>query len=159
MPGAHHRILDIAFGSLPAGDVAILKVASDFTDDLGATDTDPFHVRMHAMAGPGQSSDAARTAYQDWIADSLSRAIKREREGCHKSALMALGMGMHAIMESYSGPHEGFQTWHGMDGLNLPRAAWHGVLDVWSGDSRVRAGNAAKELRAYYLIFLARAGQ
>jgi len=66
---------------------------------------------------------------------------------------------MHAIMDSYFGPHEGFQTWKGVNGLHKFGAAWHGLEDLMSGDSRVRTRNAALEIQAYYLVFLQRSRQ
>ncbi len=159
LPSGHHRILDLAFGRISAKDLATLEMASDVTDHLGATSTDPFYERMHAMTAPEQDPNDARAAYQAWVADSLNVAIMRERAGCHREALMALGMGMHAIMDSYFGPHEGFQTWKGVNGLHKFGAAWHGLEDLMSGDSRVRTRNAALEIQAYYLVFLQRSRQ
>jgi hypothetical protein len=69
-------------------------------------------------------------------------------------------MGMHAIMDSYSSAHEGFQTWNGMEGWrNKLDATGHGVGDLLSGDSRTRTRDAALELRAYYSLFLTRSEQ
>src|SRR3981189_2415808 len=84
--------------------------------------------------------------------DNLNLAIARERAGCHYDALIALGMGMHAIMDSYSSSHEGFQTWSGWG--DKSESAGHIVGDGLSGDSRTRTRDAALELRAYYSIFL-----
>jgi len=41
-PGGHHRILDLAFRGLSREDVKALKMASDITDHIGASSTDPF---------------------------------------------------------------------------------------------------------------------
>jgi len=77
----HHMILQGAFPNMSSADLATLEMASDITDHLGATSTDPSYERMHAMAAPGQTTDDARKAYQDWIVDSLNTAIRRERQG------------------------------------------------------------------------------
>jgi len=149
---AHHKILEGAFPNLSVRDLAILKFGSDMTDRIGGVSTDPFYERMHAMTAPGQSVDDARIAYQKWVIDNLNTAIERERKGCHEAALRALGMGMHAIVDSYSSAHEGFQVWAG-PWITGPV---HGPGDYFSGFSSQRIGSATLEIQAYYNTFLMR---
>jgi len=133
-------------------DRGTLKSASDYTDKIGGTSTDPYFEQMHAMRSPGQTVQQAREAHQAWIAEQLNIAIVRERYGDHEGAMFSLGMGMHAIMDSYSAAHEGFKEWAGA----LRTGPYHLPWDFLTGHNPFRLGAAAIEIQTYYNSFILR---
>jgi hypothetical protein len=85
----------------------ILREASFDVDTVHFNDT-----YMHAMSNPGQSVEEAQQQYRDFICSQLRSA---QSAPTRYGAIRQLGMGMHAIMDSTSPSHRGFQVWVPMD--------------------------------------------
>jgi len=107
----HNEIIDKALkDKLSDSDRQILKDASREVD----RDQSTRGSFQHAMRAPGQSVGDARDAYQKFVANNLNQAIRQAKEGHRSDALKSLGRGMHAISDSASPSHAGFQVWNGL---------------------------------------------
>jgi RHS repeat-associated protein len=104
-PHVHNRILDEAFGKiLSPWDLQMLKNTSASTDQPPYYDDN----EKHAMRDPGESIRKAQTRYRDFVCGQLEAAQNAPHD---IDALYRLGMGMHALMDSTSPAHRGFQVW------------------------------------------------
>jgi RHS repeat-associated protein len=117
LAGAHNAILDYAFGGvLDSDDINILKDASAFQDDSFGGASESY---MHAMRPPWQTVETATNLYKKFLCDQLSRAQRARQLGRNYESLFSLGRGMHALMDSTSPSHSGFQVWLGGTESNL----------------------------------------
>ena len=62
------------------------------------------------MTEPQQYRGSARDAHAAFVASQLSDAISQEKGGKHADAMMALGVGAHAVMDEFGAAH-GFNEW------------------------------------------------
>jgi hypothetical protein len=81
---------------------------------------DPAHAYAHAMSdGTAEETAAhARTRYQGWVTYCLAEAKSR-------NSAWYLGLALHAIEDSFSPSHRGFQSWYGTSVKRLPANTWH----------------------------------
>lgn len=156
----HNSILVEAFSptgaapfNLTPAEGAILRAASVRVDqDQGTANS-----FMHAMRAPGQTVAQAAALYDGFLADRQTQAVALARAGDRAGALNVLGEGMHALMDSTSPAHEGFQEWAGLGGplggaVNKAKAAAHASQESWPmGEPRTRA---IDRIREYYEQFL-----
>jgi hypothetical protein len=158
----HNRIIEQAFGSmcpipefrLPPHDVMLLKQASADADNLFTGQTRDASFK-HAMRSWGQTPAEAEAKFKEWVQYCLNLAADLQKGGSHKAAIQRLGLGMHALADSKSPTHVGFQSWGGDGPLNIPAAIWHHINEKPSADSMK---DAIRELRYYYYIFRIKAG-
>ncbi len=76
------------------------------------------------MRAPGQTVEEARAQMNNYIEHKLQEYKTLMQQGRRREALIALGEGMHPLMDSTSPSHEGFQVWHSP--LSSPRFfSWH----------------------------------
>jgi RHS repeat-associated protein len=133
LTGAHNTILDYAFGGvLDSDDINILKDASAFQDEAF---NHIYHQYMHEMRAPWQTVEQAEKLYNDFLCQEINRAISLEKLGRHYEALFTLGRGMHALMDSTSPSHRGFQVWLGGTESNFVsnlKAGWSGLEHTMS---------------------------
>jgi len=96
---------------------------------------------MHGMRAPGQTVAQATGLFRGFLAERQTQAIALARSGNRAGALNVLGEGMHALMDSTSPVHEGFQEWAGLEGpVNKAKAAAHAAQETWPmGERRTRA--------------------
>ena len=141
----------------------ILALASEYTDTFQG----PAESYMHHMRRPRQSLDKAREEYERFKCDQLSLARKLTNRDL---ALWALGMGMHALMDSTAPGHRDFQEWKGFfpdeSGSDAPEGqffydefnnAVHGLQDDFWMDARFSdLAKAVSAVQAYYNDFLNR---
>ena len=107
----HNHMIDQAFPDLSNALKNAIKQGSASIDNLAGQFGDSF---PHAMRDRGQSIADARAKYCNFIQDNLrdyfanrGSASGALRRGAHR----ALGMALHAVMDSTSPAHRGFQEW------------------------------------------------
>jgi RHS repeat-associated protein len=137
-------------GPIPQQDFNLLQRAqwiADFGD--GAQEAGSSH--RHAMAASGQSATLARASYERFIADQFSLALSLEQSGQHEKAIIELGIGAHAIMDSYAPAHSNFRIW---DPKNTKAKYLHFVIDVVSDFADLKnQEKAIQAVRGYVLRF------
>jgi RHS repeat-associated protein len=114
----HNLIIDTAFPNLTPGQRQILKNVSANQDGIlngGQSGALSF---QHAMRGPGQSVDDAQAEYQDFVSLNEDMAFQTQMNfwaagnpGLSNDALAEFGAALHAIEDSTSPAHAGFQVW------------------------------------------------
>ncbi len=153
LAGAHNAILDYAFGGvLDSDDINILKDASEFQDEAF---NDISHQYMHEMRAPWQTVEEAEKMYNDFLCQQLNRATSLEKLNRHYEALFTLGRGMHALMDSTSISHFGFQPWYGTRGFGvLMEAVGHTSMETKGSlmDSGL-LGPTAEKIENYFNDF------
>lgn len=111
----HNKIIDAAFSSgkyqLPENIINILKEASAYAD----TDQSIEGSYKYAMRAPWQTPKQAEAQMKQFLSDMKTQYQNFMSKGKKYEAYSALGMAMHALMDSTSPSHEGFQAWHGLD--------------------------------------------
>jgi RHS repeat-associated protein len=119
----HNQIIDAAFPNLSSVQRQILKDVSAHQDAfltggtiLGGQANDLSY--EHAMRGPGQSVADAQSDYQYFVSLYENSATKAQinfwvagNPGLSKDALAMFGVALHAILDSTSPAHAGFQVW------------------------------------------------
>ena len=128
----HAQLLQSAFQStLPAEDINVLVAVSNDQDNPihGGQDTSrSFEHAMsagHFAAGAcevQQGAIAAEALYNQFLHSNLEQAQLYEAIGTqatHETALRFLGKNLHAIADSTSPSHQGFQPWCGLGHLGL----------------------------------------
>ena len=159
----HNRIIDQAFGSaavipqfqLSAQELVVLKNASREADDLWSGGQSRDASFKHAMRAWGQSQAEAEATFNAWVRYCLNLAADLQRGGSHVAALHRLGFGMHALADSHSPAHVGFQGWGGDGPLNVPGAIRHHFREKPTGDAM---RDAVRDLHIYYYKFLQKSG-
>jgi hypothetical protein len=88
---------------------------------------------MHAMSSSAWSAEEAQRRMCEYVqayGDVYRQMIASPAPGYHGQAYFALGMALHAIMDSTSPEHRGFQYWPDMtDSAILGAAPRHGGID------------------------------
>ena len=112
----HRKTIDSAFGFLSDAQRKILKDVSDHQDRLlgGHWNSVAF---QHAMEGAGIEG-SPEVLYRDFVAANLNEARKLQisfwgagNPGISNDALAKFALALHAILDSTSPLHEGFQLW------------------------------------------------
>jgi RHS repeat-associated protein len=107
---AHNYFIDRTFGQLSMRELNNIKFGSELADDPRYQTAD--YSYMHAMSSSSLSKGQATESYCRFIEEKMK--IYRENVGNRRMqplAYRALGMAMHAVMDSTSPSHRGFQTW------------------------------------------------
>lgn len=96
---------------LPENEVQLLASAQVIADADQATK----YSYRHAMVdGPGgESIQKAKENANKYVRDQIRRAQELNKAGRRCAALTHLGLAMHAVQDSTSPTHNGFQTWNG----------------------------------------------
>jgi len=156
----HDQIYETALkNTLSPDELKTIKNESAKQDGIGHQTAAEAY--KHAMRSPGQSVDAARRATQNYIANNLKKAIQQQKDGHRESALKALAKGMHAISDSTSPAHEGYQVWNGLPNpltespesvaANLASMANHAKQE--SAISPTKLNETSSLIRDYYQAF------
>jgi RHS repeat-associated protein len=114
----HNQIIDAAFPNLSGTQRQILKDVSAQQDSIlggGQANSMSF---QHAMRGPDQSVSQAEQLYNDFIAVNENIATQTQIQfwlagnpRYSDKALAAFAAALHAILDSTSPAHAGFQVW------------------------------------------------
>ena len=118
----HNQIIDNAFPTLTPAQRQILKNVSAEQDGLlngGQSEGLSF---QHAMRSPGQTVQQAQSDYNDFVSGEETAAGQEQMifwmsdpdnklDQVSDQALEEFGHALHAILDSTSPAHEGFQVW------------------------------------------------
>ena len=123
----HNQIIDAAFPNLTPAQRQILKDVSANQDSiLGGGQSGPLSFQ-HAMRGPGQSVAEAESEYNDFVSNNEDQAMKTQisfwvsgGKGYSDKALAEFAAALHAIEDSTSPAHAGFQLWEWYN----PKLVW-----------------------------------
>lgn len=113
---AHNTIID-AFGQrwgVPPELIAAMQQGS-YDADNGKSYQDAYHSYMHAMSSSKLSKAEACKKLNEFVSNSMANALKMAGSGDMKGAYKEFGFGLHAIMDTTSPVHGGFQEWHYRD--------------------------------------------
>ena len=114
----HNKIIDNAFPNLSPHQRQILKDVSANQDGLlNGGQSGPLSFQ-HAMRGPGQSVDDAKADYDAFVSMNEDMGFQTQMNfwaannpGLSDDALAEFAAALHAIEDSTSPAHEGFQVW------------------------------------------------
>jgi hypothetical protein len=116
-PGIHNEIIDAAFPGLTASQRQVLKDASAHVDSLLAGGQGDSAAPDHAMRSQ-QTAVQAEVEYQAFVDTNEDEATQAQMsfwaEGnaaYSNDALYKFGLALHAILDSTSPAHTGFQKW------------------------------------------------
>jgi hypothetical protein len=122
----HNQIIDKAFPNLSASQRQILKNVSASQDSIwdgGQANGGAFE---HAMRSPGQTVAQAETQYNNFVSASEPQAQNAQMQfwmadpdnkldNLSEASLDAFGEALHAVLDSTSPAHSGFQEWNWMN--------------------------------------------
>jgi RHS repeat-associated protein len=114
----HNQIIDAAFPNLTAAQRQILKDVSANQDSiLSGGQSGPLSFQ-HAMRGPGESVADAEADFNYFVSMNEDQAMKTQisfwlsgKTGYSDKALAEFAAALHAIEDSTSPAHAGFQIW------------------------------------------------
>jgi len=123
----HNQIIDAAFPNLSSAQRQILKDVSAHQDSiLSGGQSGPLSYE-HAMRGPGQSVAEAQEDFNDFVSMNEDQAMKTQisfwlsgKTGYSDKALAEFAAALHAIEDSTSPAHAGFQLWEWYN----PKLVW-----------------------------------
>jgi RHS repeat-associated protein len=119
----HNRIIDTAFPTMTPEQRQILKNVSAGQDSILGGGQGNGASYQHAMRGPDQTVEQAQTQYNDFVESSEQSAQNaqmrfwmndpdaNEDHALSDQALADFAEALHAILDSTSPAHEGFQVW------------------------------------------------
>ena len=118
----HNQIIDKAFPNLSASQRQILKNVSASQDNILAGGQSNDGAYQHAMSSPGQTVADAQTQYNNFVSGSETEAQNAQvqfwmadpdnkLDNLSPASLEAFGAALHAILDSTSPTHAGFQKW------------------------------------------------
>jgi hypothetical protein len=122
----HNQIIDKAFPNLSASQRQILKNVSAAQDSIlggGQSNGGAFE---HAMRSPGETMAQAETQYNNFVSASETQAQNAQMQfwmadpdnkldNLSEASLEAFGEALHAVLDSTSPAHSGFQEWYWMN--------------------------------------------
>jgi RHS repeat-associated protein len=115
----HNRIVETAFGGiLTPSQIKILERVSAHQDSLLSGGQGNSLAFQHAMRGPGESVSHAEAEYNAFVALNEDEATRDQinfwvhgNSGYSDKALAEFAAALHAILDSTSPAHSGFQVW------------------------------------------------
>lgn len=114
----HNIIIDTAFPNLTADQKELLKQVSAHQDSILSGGQGNSLAFQHAMRGPGQSVQEAEADYNTFVSLNEDQATKDQinfslsgNTGYSNKALTEFAAALHAITDSTSPAHSGFQLW------------------------------------------------
>lgn len=138
----HNKILTSAFkGLLSSHQIEILKAASVNADRNQSRES----AFKHAMRSPFQSAEEAEQLMNLFLNEKVNEFIAKDGD----DALSAIGVALHAIMDTTAPAHEGFQIWLGLDTpLGLLAGLLHRIRDGSISDKKLEETEAL--VRQFY---------
>jgi hypothetical protein len=114
----HNAIIDAAFPNLTAEQRQILKDVSAEQDSLLSGGQGNALAFEHAMSSPDYSPSEAEELYNDFVSNNEDQATQAQinfwvggGKGLSNDALKQFAAALHAILDSTSPAHAGFQRW------------------------------------------------
>ena len=123
---AHEYFIDKAFPNLAPAIRDIIKAGSAYADKPSYQTAE--FAYMHAMSSELLNAGQAREKMCDFIKTHLREAEDAKRAGTGHH-WFHLGMALHAVMDSTSPAHEGFQMWHGVRRDGRRHGPWPSSLE------------------------------
>jgi RHS repeat-associated protein len=122
----HNQIIDNAFPNLSPAQRQILKNVSASQDGILSGGQSNGLAFEHAMRSPGETVDQAQSQYNDFVSGSEHEAQTEQLQfwmadpdnkldNLSDASLEAFGEALHAVVDSTSPAHEGFQEWNWMN--------------------------------------------
>jgi RHS repeat-associated protein len=99
---------------LPPDLIAAMQQGS-YAADHGKSYQDAYHSFMHAMSSSKLTKAEACKKLNKFVSDSVNKGFALANSGDLLGAYREWGFGLHAIMDSTSPVHAGFQEWHMRD--------------------------------------------
>ena len=116
----HQRAIDFALPQVPTVDRDVLKEQQALIDKDQRADQSAEHA-MTGLSSKDETEAVQRPLYieacDQLIRKSLDRARTDELSGKHSQALIELSKAIHAMTDSTSPAHMGFQTWSFQEGI------------------------------------------
>ena len=112
---AHNYFIDKMFPDLPWPIKDIIKEGSAYTDKPEFQG--PEYAYMHAMSSSAMNAATSKQKWCDFIKKYMGLANDAHDAGT-AHYWFYLGMALHAVMDSTSPAHAGFQMWHGLGDAN-----------------------------------------
>lgn len=134
----HDEIIDLAFEINEASQ--IFKDASKQLDAILKGGQSISNSYRHAMRSPNQTVEEAEGMYKQFIDAQINAYVKTGNYNY-------LGYAFHAIADSYSPFHEGFQEWNGLLHVDAPI---HGIKEAFCDCDTAKNKAAEEILRVYY---------
>lgn len=128
----HREAVDHALvtGLLPSSDRQILKDQQDAVDSDQAAADSYRHAMSNGSGTPPQTPAQAQQQADDYVHDLLTKARAAEAKNDHTTAMQDLGQAMHALQDSTSPAHHGFQPWYDYPGGAANPHEWcHGAKE------------------------------
>ena len=114
----HNEIIDAAFPNLTAEQRQILKDVSAQQDSLLGGGQGNALAFEHAMSSPDYSASEAEALYNNFVSGNEDQATQTQinfwlggGKGLSEDALKQFAAALHAILDSTSPAHAGFQLW------------------------------------------------
>jgi hypothetical protein len=149
----HNQIIDKAFPNLSASQRQILKNVSASQDSVLGGGQSNGNAYQHAMSSPDQTVAQAQSQYNDFVSGEESEAQDAQMKfwtadpdnklnDLSPASLEAFGKALHAVLDSTSPTHAGFQKWNWMN-PSLVRQHINGESSI-SSQQMQNAVNAAR---------------
>jgi RHS repeat-associated protein len=122
----HNQIIDNAFPNLSPAQRQILKNVSADQDNVFYGGQANSSAYQHAMSSPDQTVDQAQAQYTDFVSGEESAAQNAQMQfwmadpdnkldNLSQASLEDFGKALHAVLDSTSPAHAGFQKWNWMN--------------------------------------------
>ncbi len=142
----HNKLIDQAFSKgdykLNANIIGIFKQASAYADSADYQAAKFSY--MHSMSTTIYSEEMAAKFTTYYVEGKIAEYKRLMAEGnwvATDKANYAIGMAMHAVMDSTAPSHENYQSWGGLEWLNplsWIKGAEHGLLEQYANSSKKR---------------------
>ena len=126
----HNQIIDTALPKLKTGDRDRLKQASAAVDEIAGQL--PGRSYQHTMRGGSETVAEARANWRRFIVSNINWAREEQdkwykacKKGYSPDALWYIGRALHAVSDSTSPSHKGFQKWDPLDLTGVARHVWN----------------------------------
>ena len=148
----HNQIIDLAFPNLSPEQRQILKDVSAHQDAIlsgGQSNSSAF---QHAMSSPGESEEHAEADYNTFVSMNEDAATNDQVNfwlaggtGYSDKALAEFAAALHAVVDSTSPTHRGFQVWNWKNPLLVAKHVYGERESVFSGSVVDEAISAAQQ--------------
>ena len=142
----HGNSINRMLSNLPESERAIVRSEQVEADVNQSSEFSYRHAMRDAIKK--QSPSEARAVANDFVRGRLESARCAERNGNHIDALKRLGDAIHALQDSTSPKHNGFQPWDGK--THSLAAAQHGLGEDFDPGAGSQLDQATKDAYDYF---------
>lgn len=146
----HQRAVGRAlFEKLPPNEIRTLQDAVKEADNKEYQTKEMSH--RHAMTQEGLTKPQARKMANDFVRSELETAKRFQAAGNRPEALRHLGFAMHAMQDATSPAHQGFQVYHGDEGVGpLAKLGVHVVEELHDPGPKSNLDKATEKAYKYF---------